>query len=412
MAPFPETEIMTLKRIEVALRKLDFKLLKDGAYKLHEKFHSGFRFEYLDLLKELYFGVVNNDVVPTDVKDILIPTIKDILETEGIKVNDFTQNPITNGSMQTQNFEENGVKSLQQALEDKFTTKETNDYNDTNSQNEIVSIQPKLELPSEDEKKLENLKAPFKTSTKTIAIFYGSEANKEQNARILKYKKMLSNLKEANMLEFLNLANAIIDEEKIDVADLSLIVNVLKEKEHKINLLTNSKSPSIAKVLSSTDMDWSVFDFVKTPKKLKFFPYLGLIGLFKCNKCKREHFEIYSDTTPLALFCPNCKSQMFLDFSYADDDDCTINMEYYNASLCSLAQSKIWLIINPPNDDKITMELLKNALKVSNSVEEIYITSPKAETIEKYKSMLNSTGKNVKIDTSSSALNNFWAVCG
>ena len=38
MAPFPETEIMTIKRLEVALRKMDLKLLKDGAYKLQVHF--------------------------------------------------------------------------------------------------------------------------------------------------------------------------------------------------------------------------------------------------------------------------------------------------------------------------------------------------------------------------------------
>ena len=48
MAPFPETEIMTIKRLEVALRRADYKLLKEGAYKLHEKFHGGHRFEYID----------------------------------------------------------------------------------------------------------------------------------------------------------------------------------------------------------------------------------------------------------------------------------------------------------------------------------------------------------------------------
>ena len=47
MAPFPETEIMTLKRLEVALKKGDFKLLRDGTYKLHEKYHSGYEFEYI-----------------------------------------------------------------------------------------------------------------------------------------------------------------------------------------------------------------------------------------------------------------------------------------------------------------------------------------------------------------------------
>ena len=37
MTSFSETETMTLKRLEVALRKSDFKLLKEGAYRLYEK---------------------------------------------------------------------------------------------------------------------------------------------------------------------------------------------------------------------------------------------------------------------------------------------------------------------------------------------------------------------------------------
>ena len=87
MAPFPEDEIMTIKRLEVALRKSDFKLLKEGAYKLHEKYHSRFHFEHLDLLKEILDEVQANYAVPSDVKDILIPTIQDIIsnnQNEGI----------------------------------------------------------------------------------------------------------------------------------------------------------------------------------------------------------------------------------------------------------------------------------------------------------------------------------------
>ena len=80
MAPFPETEIMTIQRLEVALRKMDLKLLKDGAYKLHEKFHGGFHFEYIDNLKNILYTVKNDDSIPEDIKSVLIPTIEDILE--------------------------------------------------------------------------------------------------------------------------------------------------------------------------------------------------------------------------------------------------------------------------------------------------------------------------------------------
>ena len=79
MAPFPEEEIMTIKRLEVALRKSDFKLLKEGAYKLHEKYHQHHHFQYLDLLRGILNDVQLNYAIPSEIKDILIPTIQDIL---------------------------------------------------------------------------------------------------------------------------------------------------------------------------------------------------------------------------------------------------------------------------------------------------------------------------------------------
>lgn len=93
MTPFPEAEIMTIKRLEVALRKMDFKLLKDGAYKLHEKFHSGHKFEYLDLLKDIQIELLNNPSVPSEVRDILSATIDDILSQDNF--NNFEQEKVS-----------------------------------------------------------------------------------------------------------------------------------------------------------------------------------------------------------------------------------------------------------------------------------------------------------------------------
>ena len=53
MAPFPESEDMTVKRLMVALRKNDHQLLKMGTYKLHEKFHTGHEFELTDDLRQI-----------------------------------------------------------------------------------------------------------------------------------------------------------------------------------------------------------------------------------------------------------------------------------------------------------------------------------------------------------------------
>ncbi len=112
MAPFPEEEIMTIKRLEVALRKSDFKLLKEGAYKLHEKYHSHHHFEYLDLLKIILDEVQTNYAIPSDIKDILIMTIQDILSNNP----DEVQNRVS--SLTSLSYGVNNQPEENQAQED------------------------------------------------------------------------------------------------------------------------------------------------------------------------------------------------------------------------------------------------------------------------------------------------------
>ncbi len=84
MAPFPESEDMTIKRLMVALRKNDYQLLKMGTYKLHEKFHTGHEFELTDDLRQI-LKIVEEKQYPPEISDILCSTIKDILSKKAIK---------------------------------------------------------------------------------------------------------------------------------------------------------------------------------------------------------------------------------------------------------------------------------------------------------------------------------------
>ena len=84
MAPFPESEDMTIKRLMVALRKNDLQLLKMGTYKLHEKFHTGHEFELTDDLRRI-LEIVEEKQYPPEISDILCSTIKDILSKKAIQ---------------------------------------------------------------------------------------------------------------------------------------------------------------------------------------------------------------------------------------------------------------------------------------------------------------------------------------
>lgn len=123
MTSLAEAEIMTLKRLEVALKKNDYKLLKDGVYKLHEKFHGGHKFEYIDTLKDILYNA-NNSNAPSEIKYILISTIEDILSSNE-DVNMSGENnrvsSLTSLGYKTQNQTTNEQLSLYQKNEDKLS---------------------------------------------------------------------------------------------------------------------------------------------------------------------------------------------------------------------------------------------------------------------------------------------------
>jgi len=131
MTPFPEVELVTLDRLEVALRNKNMKLLKEGSYKLHEKYHSGHKFEYLDKLQSIYYTVTSDSLIPSDIKELLCPTIKDILADGGINIED---------SEYDEPVSQNRVSSLTQLS-----------YNATNSTESTTSTAT-IEQTSEPEK--------------------------------------------------------------------------------------------------------------------------------------------------------------------------------------------------------------------------------------------------------------------
>ncbi len=127
MAPFPEAEDMTVKRLYVALKRDDMQLLQMGAHKLHEKYHTGYKFQLLDDLRQI-LSYVEEQEIPNDIKELLTKTINDILSNK---------EPESSLSLVNQPEEEN-----------KFSFKLIKNSDETNSsemqpkENEITPVEP------------------------------------------------------------------------------------------------------------------------------------------------------------------------------------------------------------------------------------------------------------------------------
>ena len=92
---------------------------------------------------------------------------------------------------------------------------------------------------------------------------------------------------------------------------------------------------------------------------------------------------------------------------YSNKANGELNIDYYNNSMVTLANSKVWLLIHPTFDEKITLNLLKSALMVSNQVEEIYIIDKDINIRENYRKMIEDINSNSKVNIQNYALEDF-----
>ena len=176
MAPFPESESMTIKRLEVALRKKDMHLLKDGAYKLHEKFHTGHRFEFLLELKQILDYVKNNDI-PQEIKDILCPTIEEIINVKNTQQEEILQPVVKEEDLRLQGpvYEEYmAEQEAQKELADEIAS--------TPAQNDFVHFETPVSIKEDLAKEASEIK------TENILFFYDDNSGDINYNEIKNYR--------------------------------------------------------------------------------------------------------------------------------------------------------------------------------------------------------------------------------
>lgn len=486
MAPFPETEIMTIKRLEVALRKNDFKLLKDGAYKLHEKYHGGFKFEYLDLLKDIFLNITNNASIPSEIKDILAPTIEDILSQQGVNIDtsvspsesynqnrvssltslsyntnpnaehnenkinafdafgaskqqnnqppqrvftqspfsarpfeEFNSNPDSSTPVQPINpakvedkpeiKEETVAQQIQNAIEQVDKVEENIDENMNHNVQEQTFEENEVQEQVQNIEQIEE--APVQeVAKKSISIFYGQEFSNDKTRNILKLHNMLkaASEKEFSIGEILKLISEINTQADANVFELKTLVEQLKLRNYKANIITNSQSSNFDELFATSEINYGVFAGLDE-KDINLLPLFGLSNLFRCSNCGRIHLEKRNTAKALILECPNCKNPMIADFYAQDRNKTGLNIEYYNNAMLTLAKSNVWVLIRPMLDDVSIFNLLISAIQLGADVQDIYILEKDINIREKFRNIFLDINPELNINFQINALEDFFA---
>ncbi len=411
MAPFPETEIMTIKRLEVALRRMDFKLLKDGAYKLHEKYHSGYKFEYLDLLKDILAQTTNNASIPEDIRDVLCPTINDILSDKAFSPE--AQNRVSNLTSMSYNssLRDGGTAIVQEKTEnDKISAFEVFSApryeHDTQNSNVTVPITTPVVM-NEQNTQNQDMQS-INTELKTISIYYGQDNSPEKIKNILKYKDMIAKFDDEHysISQILKLISEINVQSDTNISELKNILDQIKISGNKMSLITNSSSRELIDLFENEQYSYSLYDENEL-NQMTLIPVFGLSNQFLCLNCKEEYIDKNNPVKSLVIECPRCKSPMFPDFYAANKQNNQINMNYYNNALVSLANSKVWVLIHPSTEDKLFSNMLINAFKLNKSIEKVYILEKDINLRETFRREFASINENVEINVQMTALEDF-----
>lgn len=432
MAPFPEAEDMTVKRLYVALKRSDMQLLQMGAHKLHEKYHTGYKFELLDDLRQI-LSYVEEQTIPNDIKDLLTKTINDILTGETPDIKPIEENPpvhIEEIKKYNETGEENFVQdettsNIEQKEEPPviFTPKEPESavqsamplFNQTTEQKpEIkpVQIQPEIQPDTIEEEKptVENVvnliqEAPKeerfepsqneypakileeKESTlNDVMVFYDDKAPFIDFAKNKMYRNgldLISLNNEAHPIEDASIVKNIVDVQTDEIGEILKMLNTIKGN---VYFVTTSKSENILKTFVEYDVNFEIPHISNQGAKTKIIPLFGLSNIFKCPKCGKKEYFAGLHNKVLSLQCNNCSGVMYPDIYEAENLETNSNPYFWLSAVKSMAKADTWILINPPleTNKALISELIKTAYEVSKP-KRVYILSKETTKKEYYK---------------------------
>lgn len=442
-----ESETLILKRLESALANEDNDLLKIAAYKLHEKFHSGHKFEYIKQLKSVYDYVYENPMFEEQTALLLTSTIEDIInkkdepkkEEVTSVIDEIFPSSNSFSSYATEYKQHEEKTEVQKDLFSSFiqgnTTKaeETTPtvyeekpvvyeekpvtYEEKPAQyiTEMVYEKPSQEINKVEEERIileqietneieeeskeeyeekmeaitefiekvqEEAKADYsKNTSKNICIFLGEKNSDIDEKFIRDFRKTLN--RDENLSKELNELLAFINIVEQDLGPIEKIVNPIKEKAQNLTIITNSINGKIVDVLNSCEISEN------------FYPLSGLTRELECRECG-EKFVNYSDKQILSCVCNKCGNYMLPSIKEPKNT----NVLDINNAIYELANSEIWVLINPPKETEMDfVNILKTTSEIKNP-EKIYILTQDENKNSFYKKLFENTNSEIKADFS------------
>lgn len=461
MAPFPEAEDMTVKRLYVALKRDDMQLLQMGAHKLHEKFHTGYKFELLDDLRQI-LSYVEEQAIPNDIKDLLTKTIADILngekpdssyiqdennssaesaeyrqttadyefktsatEEENIPENtdeSEIQNKIQNNNTANKEpqlileLEQNADSTAKRIEDENFVQDSLESDADIKKEAEPVIFTPKdtvINATNSIEETSKSKEDSFRTSTvvkiieerestlNNVAVFYDDKApfiDFQKNKNYRIELDLTALNKNGNPMENAAAVKSIVD---VQTDEFGEILKMLSTIKGDVYFITTSKSENLLKTFTEYQVNYEIPNVVSDnigEKKVNLIPLFGLSNIFYCPKCGRRETVIAVKNKILSAECSNCAGVMYPDIYESLNYETNANPYYFIKGISLMAKAETWILINPPLEgSRALVSQFLRSAYETSKPKKVYILSKETTKKEYYKQMFKEIDETIDI---------------
>jgi rubrerythrin len=343
MAPYPETETVTIKRIQVALKKKDWNLLKEGISKIQDKFSVGHRWEHFSNWQEIFNHVYDSDI-PVAMKETFSQLLKHILDNNN-----------------------------EEPKEILFEQKEL--FNDENI------VYPKLAVVYNETLDATTIKEIQRHRVNLNNISFNTEKFSPEPNWIKNISLLIQKLNKPNneLTEFMAVSSAFQGEK---------------------TLITNSYSAANAKNLTANKISYSLNDIktdIQTLNSWKILTLGGSTNQFVCAECGNKILDT-NFSAMAAASCSKCSGSMYPDLTDTSASNAQVAPKVWYHAFKELSKADIWVLMTPSSeDDKVVFRnLILDAAQNANP-KRIYIISKKAGINEWWKNVLSEVLPEAKI---------------
>lgn len=344
-----ESESMTLKRLEVALKKKNWQLLEYGISKAFELINSGIQIIHIQEWAKL-----GERAKSMDSSEPLMNQLSEI--TDRIIQN---SNPMPDSET---------IKAIER--------------------NEITSINP---VQIDTIKQVKKIISP----NSSFAVVIDSIISNDDSNTVFKLHNAFNmpSIKDDNKIEIelLNNLAKLVKSSNRSYEELEGFDKFITSCGRAGTIITTGYNVEVIKILNKCKIDYALENLKKpeTNDFWKLYPLAGLSSTFYCISCNTKVFIEKSGNITLAA-CPNCSSMCYPLLYNVDTPGHQSHPALWYTAYNSLTEANNWLLIlqSDMSNKRLALKLIMDAYNKSNNLHNIHIVSSNTKIADYWKNKL------------------------